>query len=93
MPESELTLLRRYMPLMIAEYERIGMAAEMERYFTGSGDSPITQANCEKWLRDLRAIPSGIGFDAYCARVGMDPRAIRAIYEQTQLHSPPNEES
>ena len=92
MPRPQLALLKRYMPLMIAEYERIGMAAEMERYFTGSGDTPITEANCEKWLSDLRAIPSGIGFEAYCALVGMDAKEIRALYAQLQSAAPPNGE-
>ena len=30
-------LFRLYMPLMYAEYVRIGIANEMDRYFTGSG--------------------------------------------------------
>jgi len=92
MPRSDLAFLQRYTPLLIAEYERIGMAAEMERYFTGSGDAAITEANCENALRNLRAIPPGIGFDAYCARVGMDANAIRTVYAQSQLHAPPDSE-
>jgi SnoaL-like protein len=57
--ERNLALLRRYMPLVVAEYERIDMAAEMNGYFTGSNGG-FTEAECEQELRHLRAVPSGI---------------------------------
>lgn len=72
------------MPLILAEYERIGMAAEMARYFKGSGATPVTRERCERILHELKEVPSGVGFDAYCARVGMDAKEIRAIHARVQ---------
>ena|SRR5687767_13505568 len=84
-------LIEHYVPLMIAEYERIGMAAEMRRYFKGSSDAPVTQVNCERILQALKSVPSGIGFDAYCSRVGMDANEIRRIHELVRSFEPPSE--
>jgi len=81
MSEASLDLLRRYLPLLDSEYRRIGIAEEMERYFTGSGGDTVSVESCERELEALRAIPSGIGFGAYCARVGMDANAIRQAAE------------
>ena len=86
--EDDATLRRsivdKYVPLILAEYQRIGIAAEMDLYFKGSGSTPVTPANFERSLNELRAIPSGIGFDAYCARAGMDAEAIRELHERVQ---------
>ena len=87
MADSAWYLLQHYMPLIYAEYERIGIVEEMDRYFTGSGGDPVTRDRCEAELRGLRAIPSGIGFDAYCARVGMDANEIRRMNEELERES------
>jgi len=81
MRESPLQLLQRYGPLLLAEYRRIGIADEMDRYFTGSGGDELTSASFERELQTLRTIPSGIGFDSYCARVGLDATAIKLLAE------------
>ena len=95
MPNAEAErLFRIYFPLMRAEYDRIGVTEEMDRYFTGSGGA-FTEADCERELAELRAIPSGIGFDAYCERVGLDAAAIRSQHEEIlrdiENHSPNDE--
>ena len=85
--DQQLELLQRYWPLMQAEYERIGALEEYNRYFTGSGGE-FTEADCESWLATLKAIPSGVGFDGYCAHMGLDADDIRRTHEE--LSRPPN---
>ena len=87
MADATRDLMQQYMALIYAEYERIGIVEEMDRYFTGSGGGPVTRDQCEAELRGLRAIPSGIGFDAYCARVGMDANEIRRMDEELRRES------
>jgi hypothetical protein len=80
--DAKLELLQRFFPLMVVEYERIGIADEMLKYFSGSGGE-FTEADCERWLTELKAIPSGLGFDDYCALVGMDAAEIRRYHEES----------
>lgn len=79
--DRHLELLQRYWPLMEAEYERIGALEEYSRYFTGSGGD-FTENDCERWLARLKEIPSAVGFDGYCAHVGLDAEDIRRSYEE-----------
>jgi hypothetical protein len=78
------------MLLFQAEYRRIGMLDEMERYFTGSGGTP-TEAAFEEELASYRAVPTGAGFDAYCKQVGIDAAYVRRMYQEINA-TPPNEE-
>jgi hypothetical protein len=88
---ARLALYVHYKTLMVAEYERIGVAAEMEKYFNASGDTPLTKENLEAILARLRAIPSGITFDEFCAYMGIDVQALREIDELFRSRFPTSE--
>ena len=92
MGESPLDLLQRYGPQLLAEYRRIGIANEMDRYFAGSGGDELTSASFERELQTFRTIPSGIGFDSYCALVSLDPNAIKQLTEEAATLRPPDKE-
>ena len=89
--DSTRALLERLVPLMQAEYRRIGVEAEVERYFTGYSGVPM-EARLEKELAVLRTIPSNAGFDAYCAAFGIDVAWLRRTHEELMRQAPPNEE-
>ncbi|HXT18914.1 MAG TPA: hypothetical protein VN706_25030 [Gemmatimonadaceae bacterium] len=76
MTDAELALCDRYMPLITAEYLRIGFTEDDFRYL-GSGGA-LTEERFEEALRDLRSTPSGIGAQGYYARHGMDFAAMKA---------------
>ena len=91
MTDSERALLERFVPMMQAEYRRIGVEAEVEAFFTGSGGVP-TELNLEKELATLRAIPTNAGFEAYCAAFGIDVHWLRRTHDELMRQAPPNEE-
>lgn len=80
--DSLLALYEEFVPRIEAEYQRIGIASEMETYFTASGKDELNRARFEQILMDLQAVPSGIGFDAYCARIGLDANALRELHNR-----------
>ena len=79
---ARLALYTHYMTLIVAEYERIGVAAEMREYFNASGDAPLTKENLEAALAKLRSVPSGITFDEFCGHMGID---VKAVLESDEL--------
>jgi hypothetical protein len=81
--DARLELMRRYLPLVDVEYRRLGIAGEMERYFTASGGINLTTANFERELERLRALPDAIRFDRYCELVGIHIQALRSLERLT----------
>lgn len=75
MTEDDKALIAEYLPLINAEYSRIGLTDDDMGYL-GSG-GPITRERFEAALAKLRAIPSGIGANAYFARCGIDFEALK----------------
>ena len=79
-----------FLPLVGAELIRIGFTEEDFRYLGSGGD--LTHEQLEVHLAELRATPSGIGADAYFARLGVDFAALkRQANELPPRAAPPNE--
>ena len=68
--EDQAALIAHYLPLLNAELRRIGFTDDDLRHL-GSGGN-FTRAGMEAHLAELRAIPSGIGANAYYAQYGVD---------------------
>ena len=75
-------LIEEYLPLCMAEYERIGFTREDFRYLASGGE--LTREGFEAALDELRRVPSGIGADAYFARRGVDFAALKRAAAQTE---------
>ena len=73
--EDQAALVTHYLPLVNAELQRIGFTEDDFRYL-GSGGN-FTRAGLEAHLAELRAIPSGIGANAYYAQYGVDFAALK----------------
>jgi hypothetical protein len=76
------SLIAEYLPLCMAEYERIGFTPEDFRYLASGGE--LTRERFEAALHDLRHVPSGIGADAYFARQGVDFAALKRAAVQAE---------
>ena len=75
-------LVGEFLPLCIAEYERIGFTREDFRYLASGGE--LTRERFEAALDELRRVPSGIGADAYFARLGVDFAALKRAAAQAE---------
>ena len=69
------SLLAQYSPLIKAEFQRIGFTDDDFRYLA-SGDA-ITEPGLQAQLAELRAVPSGLGAQAYFAQFGIDFDAVK----------------
>jgi hypothetical protein len=69
---TELALLERYVPLIDAELRRIGVSEADQDWIHAGSDRPVTEEMFTAHLDMLRAIPTGFGVVAYCARLGFD---------------------
>lgn len=68
-------LLATYLPLLDAEYRRIGFTDDDLRYLGSGGE--ISGESLERALSQLRTVASGIGAQAYFAQLGVDLDAIK----------------
>ena len=69
------SLLAKYLPLINAEFQRIGFTEDDFRHL-GSG-GVITEAGLQAQLVELRGVPSDIGAQAYFAEFGIDFDAVK----------------
>jgi hypothetical protein len=81
--QDQAALIAHYLPLVNAELRRIGFTEDDLRHL-GSGGN-FTRAGLETHLAALRAIPSGIGANAYYSQYGMDFATLK------REAAPPNE--
>jgi mRNA interferase HicA len=84
-------LVAHYVPLLTAELQRIGFTDDDLRYLGSGGE--LSQARFEAELAELRGIPSGIGAEAYFARVGVDFAAIKREVTSRDGAGPSTDES
>ena len=87
---SQDDLLARYLPFVDAELVRIGFTEDDFRYLGSGGE--LTREALDAHLAELRAIPTGVGANAYFARYGVD--FARLKHDSARLASdaaPPNE--
>lgn len=68
----ERELLARYEPLIAAELRRIGVSAADERWIHAGTARWPTAELLEAELAGLRALPTGMGVEAYCSYLGFD---------------------
>lgn len=73
--DDQTALLAHYLPLINAEFQRIGFTEDDFRYLGSGGE--LTRARLEAHLAELREIPSGIGAIAYFVRYGVDFAALK----------------
>lgn len=74
---DELTLLKRYVPLVDAELRRIGVSEADQDWIHAGSDRPPTEDMFAAHLAMLRVLPTGFGVVAYCARLGFDYEATK----------------
>jgi len=79
-------LIVEYLPLVVAELQRIGFTEDDFRYLGSGGD--VTRDGLETQLAELRNIPSDIGAQAYFARYGVD---FAAVKRDSSRPPPPDE--
>ena len=90
MTAEEEALVAHYLPLVNAELLRIGFTEDDFRYLGSGGE--LTRERFEAHLVELRSIPSGIGANAFFARLGVDFAAIKRDSTDPPPHSaPPND--
>ena len=68
----ERELLEQYEPLIRAELRRIGVSESDERWIHAGSDQSLTAAGLGAELVALRALPTGLGVEAYCSYLGID---------------------
>ena len=73
--DNQATLIAHYLPLVIAELQRIGFTDDDLGYLGSGGE--FTRIGLDAQLAELREIPSGIGAIDYYARHGVDFAAIK----------------
>lgn len=61
-----------------AELERIGLSTEDRLWIHSGSDVKPTKELFEKWLAELRGLPTGMGAVAYCAYRGFDYIEMKA---------------
>jgi hypothetical protein len=76
------SLIAEYFPQCAAEYVRIGFTPEDFRYLASGGE--LTRERFEAALEQLRSVPSGIGADAYFARLGVDFAGVKRAAAQAE---------
>ena len=69
---NELALLERYVPQIDAELRRVGVSEADQDWIHAGTDRPLTEEMFTAHLDMLRALPTGFGVVAYCARLGFD---------------------
>ena len=74
---EEQALLERYVPLLEAEWRRIGISDDDARWIFGGSSHRPTEQLLSAELADLRTLPTGYGVEAFCARLGFDYHATR----------------
>ena len=73
MDDDLLALIREFEPLCEAELTRIGISEEDQRWIhAGIGGSAPSRDQYQAWLDRLRALPTDMGPEAYCAWLGFD---------------------
>ena len=76
--DDERGLIEEFEPLREAEFARLGIATEDQQWLFAGTDLRATRAAYEADLTRLRALPDGMGVEAFCAQVlGLDYAAAR----------------
>ena len=74
---DELTLLKRYVPLIDAELRRIGVSQADQDWIHARSDRRPTETMLATHLDMLRRLPTGLGAVGYCAHLGFDYEATK----------------
>jgi len=64
-------------PIVAAELRRIGVSAEDQLWIHAGSDKRPTAALYQEWLERLRALPTDLGVEAYCASLGFDYESMK----------------
>ena len=64
-------------PLVAAELRRIGVSDEDQLWIHAGSDKRPTAALYQEWIDELRALPTDLGVEAYCAWLGFDYESMK----------------
>ena len=64
-------------PMVAAELRRIGVSEEDQLWIHAGSDKRPTATLYQEWLGQLRALPSNLGVESYCAWLGFDYESMK----------------
>jgi len=64
-------------PIVAAELRRIGVSDEDQLWIHAGSDKRPTAALYQEWIDELRALPTDLGVEAYCAWLGFNYESMK----------------